>query len=76
MSLLCRFGFHSWAFASRLVDGATQETHTELVYARCRRGGCASSGGWAVVHSERHVHGSNCIVQKPVQVMPVEAVYP
>ena len=47
--LLCRIGVHRWSFESRQVDDQDTSTHTEIVFARCRRKGCRH-GAWAVVN--------------------------
>ena len=47
--LLCRIGVHRWSFDSRQVDDQDTSTHTEIVFARCRRKGCRH-GAWAVVN--------------------------
>ena len=47
--VLCRIGLHSWSFKSLQVDEQDFSTHTELVFARCRREGCAH-GAWVLVN--------------------------
>jgi len=47
--VLCRIGLHGWSFKSFYVAEQDFSAHTELVFARCRREGCAQ-GAWVLVN--------------------------